>query len=136
MLWVLLQCIAQPTLWSCNKSILRHTSRPGLQDKLRCLAVKQGYLMVGTRYWAKQALTSVLSHIQAASMKLLLRQPDTSYNKPETGALLVVCAHLYVATVQKVPPQHGAARSQLAMGRSVAYLDCHMLRPQVHDKCV
>ena len=64
---------------------------PGLQDQLRCLAVKQGSLMVGTRYWAKQALTNVLSHTQAVSMKLLLQQPELSYDKPETGALMVVC---------------------------------------------
>ena len=64
---------------------------PGLQDQLRCLAVKQGPLVVGTRYWAKQALTSVLSHLQAANMRLLLQQPSNSYDKPEAGALMVVC---------------------------------------------
>lgn len=47
--------------------------------------------MVGMRYWAKQALTSVLSHTQALNMKLLLQQPESSYGKPETGALMVVC---------------------------------------------
>ena len=66
-----------------------------LQDQLRCLAVKQGPLLVGTRYWARQALTSVLSHLQAADMKLLLQQPNNSADKPETGALMVVCHNCY-----------------------------------------
>ena len=51
----------------------------------------QGPLLVGTRYWAKQALTSVLSHLQAANMRLLLQQPNSNSDKPEIGALMVVC---------------------------------------------
>ena len=62
-----------------------------VQDELRRLAVKEGPLLVGTRYWAKQALTSVLSHLQAASMRLLLQNADHGWDKPESGALMVVC---------------------------------------------
>ncbi|KAL3159165.1 hypothetical protein ABBQ32_011153 [Trebouxia sp. C0010 RCD-2024] len=64
-------------------------------DELRRLAVKQGPLLVGTRYWAKQALTSVLSHLQAASMRLLVHagNADNGWDKPETGALMVAQAH-------------------------------------------
>ncbi len=61
-----------------------------MQDRLRRLAVKQGSLMVGTRYWAKQALISVLSHLQANSMKQMLLQPEATRDKPEIGALMVV----------------------------------------------
>lgn len=61
-----------------------------LQDQLRRLAVKQGSLMVGTRYWAKQALTAVLSHLQASSMKQILQHPQATQNMPEVGALMVV----------------------------------------------
>ncbi len=61
-----------------------------LQDQLRRLAVKQGSLMIGTRYWAKQALTAVLSHLQANSMKQILQHPQATQNMPETGALMVV----------------------------------------------
>ena len=73
---------------------------PAVQDRLRCLAVKQGPLLVGTRYWAKQALTSVLSHLQAANMRLLLQQPNSNSDKPEVGALMVVCPirHLLALT--------------------------------------
>ena len=64
---------------------------PALQDQLRCLAVKQGPLLVGTQFWAKQALTSVLSNLQAASMRVLLHSPNSNSDKPEIGALMVVC---------------------------------------------
>ena len=46
--------------------------------------------MVGTRYWAKQALTSVLSSLLANNMQQLLQQPEEAQDKPEMGALLVV----------------------------------------------
>ena len=46
--------------------------------------------MVGTRYWAKQALTSVLSSLLAKSMQHLLLHPETARDSPETGALMVV----------------------------------------------
>ncbi len=46
--------------------------------------------MIGTRYWAKQALTAVLSHLQADSMKQILQHPQATQNMPETGALMVV----------------------------------------------
>ena len=61
-----------------------------LQDHLRRLAVQQGSLMVGTQYWAKQALTAVLSHLQANSMKQILHDPAATYRTPELGALMVV----------------------------------------------
>ena len=61
-----------------------------LQDQLRRLAVKQGSLMIGTRYWAKQALTGVLSHLQANSMRQILQHPQATQNMPEAGALMVV----------------------------------------------
>lgn len=60
------------------------------QDILRELAVNEGPLMVGTCYWAKQALTSVLSSILARSMQQLLQHPEVARDKPEMGALLVV----------------------------------------------
>lgn len=65
------------------------------QDVLRDLAVKEGHLMVGTRYWAKQALTSVLSSLLAKSMQHLLLHPETAQDSPETGALMVV-SHLLI----------------------------------------
>lgn len=46
--------------------------------------------MVGTRYWARQALTSVLSSLLARKMRQLLQHPETARDKPELGALMVV----------------------------------------------
>lgn len=60
------------------------------QDILRKLAVQEGPLMVGTRYWGKQALTSVLSSLLAKRMHQLLQHPETAHDRPELGALLVV----------------------------------------------
>ncbi|DBA89655.1 TPA: hypothetical protein ACH3X2_004547 [Trebouxia sp. C0005] len=71
-------------------------------DQLRRLAVKQGSLMVGTRYWAKQALTAVLSHLQANSMKRILQQPQDTQKMPEVGALLVAQAHYPCVDVSAV----------------------------------
>ena len=69
---------------------LTHSNAVDLQDQLRRLAVKEGPLAVGTRYWARQALTSVLSHLQAIHMKQILADPEAAYSQPEVGALMVV----------------------------------------------
>jgi len=96
--------VQQPHIWSETLTPVKltklHTPPPSsalqiltycyLQDQLRRLAVKQGSLMIGTRYWAKQALTAVLSHLQADSMKQILQHPQATQNMPETGALMVV----------------------------------------------
>lgn len=64
--------------------------------------------MVGTRYWAKQALTSVLSHLQANSMRQVLLQPAATQDKPEVGALMVVSLPVVARLVCMVTGLHSA----------------------------
>ena len=72
------------------EAVLPQSYAADLQDHLRKLAVKEGPLAGGTRYWARQALTSVLSHLQAIHMKQILANPEAAYMQPEVGALMVV----------------------------------------------
>lgn len=75
-----------------------------LQDELRRLAVKPGCLAVGTRYWAKQALSRVMSSILTTDMQILLSHQEDVRDLPERGALLVVmhCCHADTWTLETI----------------------------------